>query len=60
LVVIFIIVDDSIKSFILLIAIIVGSLAIIIEMGLLYYSGVDLERSNKIYPEEADIGKQPN
>jgi len=53
-------VDDSIKSFILLIAIIVGSLAIIIEMGLLYYSGVDLERSNKIYPEEADIGKQPN
>lgn len=60
MVVIFIIVDDSIKSFILLIAIIVGSLAIIIEMGLLYYSGVDLERSNKIYPEEADIGKQPN
>lgn len=42
LIVIFVMVDDPIKSYILFTTIVLGSLVIVIEMARLYYSGVNL------------------
>ena len=46
----FVVLSDPYKSYMLLIAIILGILAISIELIYVYYSGVDLGSMARVYP----------
>lgn len=51
LIIAFILASDPLRSYILFGTISLGILGIIIEMAVLYHSGVDLSRSSKVHPE---------
>jgi hypothetical protein len=47
----FVMVSDTIKCMVVLIAIGLSAIVMIIEMSVVYYSGVNLERNGKVHPE---------
>jgi hypothetical protein len=51
LIIAFILASDPLRSYILFGTISLGIIGIIIEMAVLYHSGVDLSRSSKVHPE---------